>query len=131
MEQDDIKKIFDDFAPELDSDENFMAIFQRNINAAELIRRHSILMRRRNKRALVFASLAGFVIGVLFSLALPWVSGIVEGIHLNADSPLLLCKILDNWTLAAWTFIAVSSMFVSYNVYDTYVSFVSDDSCRP
>ncbi len=85
MEQDDIKKIFDDFAPELDSDENFMAIFQRNINAAELIRRHSILMRRRNKRALVIASLAGFVIGVLFSLALPWVSGIVEGIHLNAS----------------------------------------------
>ena len=66
MEEERLKDIFNDYDPELSSSRNFIERLERNLNAVELIQKENAKATRRNKAAVLIASIAGFITGFIF-----------------------------------------------------------------
>jgi len=70
-DDDRLRQIFDDYRPELGPDADFMARIGRSLDTVESLRTALADARRRNRRALVWATLAGMVAGALLTAAVP------------------------------------------------------------
>ena len=81
MTDDPIKKIFDSYTPELSPDADFMAALRRRLDTVEELRAELAAERRRSRRALVWATLAGMVAGAVLMACCP-------PLPLSAPSPL-------------------------------------------
>ncbi len=80
MEDNDIRDLFRDFSPATSSDADFMTRLRRNMEAVELVREHTMNIRRRSRRAVVAAALSGFVAGVVLTLAFPYILQMIRRI---------------------------------------------------
>lgn len=121
MEDDNFTELFEKFNPELSPDCLFMAKLRRGMEAMEIVKRHSHAVARRNKIAVVLASVSGFVAGVLLMLLFPvlesWMSIptitvpyiTVEAVHFNPQYVL-------------WIITALTSGIIACNVYTLAVS---------
>lgn len=121
MEDDKLKELFRGFEPELTSGFQFMARLQQSIDAVELVKQHSVALRRRNKVAVVIAALSGFLTGVLLTLLFPlvgdWISTIQISIpHFGFDTIVIDCR------LFGWILLAVVSAFTALNAYEIAMS---------
>ncbi|MDE6403368.1 MAG: hypothetical protein K2K86_06140, partial [Muribaculaceae bacterium] len=72
MEDKDLKELFGSFEPEMSSDLSFMSRLRDNLDSVEMIRQHNARQHALSRVALAVAVCAGFVVGFLFSLALPY-----------------------------------------------------------
>lgn len=118
MEEDKLKSLFKEFNPELSSQDAFMKRLESNLNAVELIKRHTATVRARNKKALVVGALAGFVTGFLFSLLLPYLHSFIANWQLTLPDESVMKSLAENITVIAWITIAATSAFAAYNTYD-------------
>jgi tetrahydromethanopterin S-methyltransferase subunit F len=73
-EDDEIKKIFAGFEPEISPDNAFMNRLLRNMEMVEDVKRQNLVLRKNNKIAMAVASLVGFVVGIVFTLVSPYVT---------------------------------------------------------
>jgi tetrahydromethanopterin S-methyltransferase subunit F len=73
-EDDEIKKIFAGFEPDISPDNAFMNRLLRNMEMVEDVKRQNLVLRKNNKIAMAVASLVGFVVGIVFTLVSPYVT---------------------------------------------------------
>ena len=75
METEDykLKKLFNDFNPDLESDFRFMERLQRNLDSVELVCRRNMEQRARCRKAVAIAAVCGFVCGILCTFAMPYI----------------------------------------------------------
>lgn len=118
MEDDKIKSLFSNFEPELSSDFQFMSKLQQNLNSVELIKRHTAEMRSVNKKAVAVAAIAGFIVGFLFSLTLPFLTDAVSNWQLNLPDESILNTFANNFTTIFWIVIGGTSVLSSLNTYE-------------
>lgn len=67
-----IRELFAGFEPETTSDAQFLDRLNRALDSVEMIRERTARQRRRNRRAVAIAALAGFASGVGVSALWSW-----------------------------------------------------------
>lgn len=120
MNDDDklLKDLFAAFDPELPSDTRFVDSLQRRLDSVELIRQRSAELRSRSRKAMVIAALVGFVAGMLFSFAIPYVGHAVASASISLLPGAAMGVLADNHLIITWFVIAVTSVFLTINAYD-------------
>ncbi len=74
---DPLRNLFDGFEPDLGPDEPFMAALRRRLDLVESLRAEVEAGRRRSRRSMVWATLAGMVVGALLVTLFPGLSGLL------------------------------------------------------
>lgn len=126
MEDDKIKDLFAGFNPELKDDFSFMTRLKQNMEAVEIVRRHNAELRKRGKKAVIFAAIAGFVTGLLFSFTLPFINEIIADIQMSARPESSLGIICNNYKAIYFILIGTISVFISLNTYDLSLSLLKE-----
>ena len=122
MEDDKLKFLFTNFEPELSSDFKFMNKLERNLNSVEIIKRHTAEVRSRNKKAVAIAAFAGFIVGFVFSLFLPYLSNAVSDWQSTLPGVYIMNLFADSFTIIAWAVIAGTSVLAAINTYEVSLS---------
>lgn len=122
MEDDKLRSLFADFQPELSSDRQFMSCLERNMESVEIVKRRMAEMRARNRRAVAVAAVVGFVVGFLFSLALPYLNGLVADWQLTLPKTSVMNHVADYFAVLAWGVIGVTAVTAAINTYDMMTS---------
>lgn len=131
MEEDDkIKNIFAGFSPELSSDFIFMKELERRIESVEIVKRHMARTKRRNKAAIAIAAAVGFIVGFLFSLAMPYITRAIADWQLTLPDTSGLNMIADNIVLLTWLIIGVTSCVIALNSYELSLSIIKSRERR-
>lgn len=122
MEEDKLKSLFAEFRPELPSDSQFMNRLERNMESVEIVKRRMAETRARNRRAVTVAAVVGFVVGFLFSLTLPYLSGVVAGWQLTLPEE-SVTRVLADWVaVISWVVIGAVAVTAAINTYDMMTS---------
>ncbi|MDE6555392.1 MAG: hypothetical protein K2K55_00335 [Duncaniella sp.] len=146
MEDKRLRKIFDNFQPQVPGDDDFMARLGRNLDtvehlraaamedrAAELLsqaeaiddlRARLAAMKSRNRTAVIVAAVAGFIVGFLFSLAVPALTAAVARLSISLPSSDVVAALTDNFRLFAWALTALTSVVAALNAYDLTLYFL-------
>lgn len=122
MEEDKLKSLFAEFRPELSSDRQFMSCLERNMESVEIVKRRMAEMRARNRRAIAVAAVVGFVVGSLFSLALPYLSGLVADWQLTLPEESVMSVAADYFAVIAWGVTGATAVIAAINTYDMMTS---------
>ena len=122
MEDDKLKFLVTNFEPELSSDFKFMNKLERNLNSVEIIKRHTAEVRSRNKKAVAIAAFAGFIVGFVFSLFLPYLSNAVSDWQSTLPGGYIMNLFADSFTIIAWAVIAGTSVLAAINTYEVSLS---------
>ena len=122
MEDDKLRSLFADFQPELSSDRQFMSCLERNMESVEIVKRRMAEMRARNRRAIAVAAVVGFVVGFLFSLALPYLSGLVADWQLTLPEESVMSMAADYFAVIAWGVTGATAVIAAINTYDMMTS---------
>lgn len=123
MDDDKLKSLFAGFDPELSSDSLFLSRLECNLDSVEDIKRQTAGFRARTRRAVALAALAGFVVGVLFSLALPYLGRALAEWRLSWPDDFFLNTFADNYMVVAWLAVAATSVFAALSTYEISLSF--------
>lgn len=118
MEDDKLRQLFDNFDPELTSGVQFFNKLERKLNSVEIIVKHNTEVRARNKKAVVIAACVGFIVGFLFSLALPYLNEAVANWKMTLPVDSIMHLFADNFTIIAWSIIGLVSVISSLNAFD-------------
>lgn len=122
MEDDKLKSLFSNFEPDLSSDFQFINKLQKSLNSVEIIREHAAEVRSRSKKAIVIAAVVGFLVGFLFSMALPYLSDAVSNWQLTLPRESVLNSFANNFTTFAWLIIGGTSVLAALNSYEISLS---------
>lgn len=122
MEEDKLTSLFAEFRPELSSDRQFMNRLTRNMESVEIVKRRMAEMRARNRRAIAVAAVVGFVVGFLFSLALPYLSGLVADWQLTLPEESVMSVAADYFAVIAWGVTGATAVIAAINTYDMMTS---------
>lgn len=122
MEDDKLKSLFAEFQPGLSSDRLFMNRLERNMESVEIVKRRMEEMRARNRRAVAVAAVVGFVVGFLFSLTLPYLSGVVAGWQLTLPEESVTRVLADWFAVISWVVIGAVAVTAAINTYDMMTS---------
>lgn len=122
MEDDKLKSLFAEFQPELSSDSLFMNRLERNMESVEIVKRRVEEMRARNRRAIAVAAIVGFIVGFLFSLSLPYLSGLVAGWQVTLPQESVMNVVADWFAVMAWGVIGAVAVTAAINTYDMMTS---------
>jgi hypothetical protein len=115
MDEDKLQELFDNFKPELSSDNLFMNKLQQNLNSVELVRQQNAVLRAQNKTAVAIAAFVGFVVGVLFTLALPYIGAAVANLQASLQVGSFARTLADNYLTLAWIVIGGTAVFSAVN----------------
>ncbi|MDE6512161.1 MAG: hypothetical protein K2L00_08755 [Muribaculaceae bacterium] len=122
MEEERLKEIFSGYNPKLSSSMDFMERLELRLDAVEIVRKENESIIKRNRIAVVFASLAGFITGVISTLLFPYLHGLVNSV---ADIILSTCSIptpIYGLQILTWLLIGGISVFVAVNTYSISTS---------
>jgi hypothetical protein len=122
MEEDKLKSLFAEFRPELSSDRRFMDCLTQNMESVEIVKRRMAETRARNRRAVTVAAVVGFVVGFLFSLTLPYLSGVVAGWQLTLPEESVTRVLADWFAVISWVVIGAVAVTAATNTYDMMTS---------
>lgn len=117
MEDNDIKKLFNTFDPELPSDFDLMSKLQHRLELMEMIKHEQMAMQRRNRMAVLIAAMAGFIMGVVLTLLYPFAAEWLHAIDFRqsaADLPTGLTA----YNFIAWGLLATLSGVTALNAYE-------------
>lgn len=122
MEQDDkIQELFSAYEPPLNDDFAFMKRLERSIDSVEIVRRHNSDRRARSRRAAVVAAIAGFVAGVISTLAIPYITAAVAQIAAACGRAAVVAAMpavsADHASIAAWFVVALVSVAAALGAY--------------
>lgn len=126
MEEERLKDIFKEYEPSLSSRLAFMERLERNLNAVEIIHQENARATKRNRLAVILASLAGFLTGILFSFALPYISDSIAAIEDSIPTNSMLTNlnaILEFQSVIAWIIIGAISVFTSIGTYNMVLNY--------
>ena len=118
MTDNDIKKLFEDFNPELPSDSLFIARLEKEMNTVEIIRNQNIAYKKIVRLAALISASVGFAVGLLLSLAVPYMSGLLKNFNINIPFVQNSYPIEINLQLLVWIAIGGLSVFAALSTYD-------------
>lgn len=118
MEDDKLKALFAGFEPELTSGMDFVERLERNLHSVEIVRQRSAELRARSRKAVGIAAVAGFVVGILFSLVMPYLVANVAEWQLSLAPSTFLYAVADHFTVVAWTLACGLALAAALNAYD-------------
>ncbi len=113
-QDDELKALFSNFNPHISSDKRFMTRLQSRLDTIDRLNHEIAAMRRRNRRAVVLAALAGFVAGVLTCLLLPSLTSLVIKPDLSWPVLSLVSSVSP---VMLWTLPAGAAILASLGVY--------------
>ena len=122
MEDNRLTALFSDFEPAVSSDSQFLSKLERNLDYVEIIKQHTAEARSRNRKAVVIAALVGFIVGVLFSLTLPYLGSVASQWQMTLPSGSMLRFFANNFTIVAWSVIGGTSALAALNSYEITLS---------
>lgn len=118
MEDEKIRKMFDEYAPRLSSDSQFLDKLQQELDVVGFVKQSNAEALRRNRMALVVAALTGLVVGFGLAQAVPYIGAVVEGWSKSPSSSPLLLMLVDNCFGVAWLMVGLLSAFIAFNTYE-------------
>lgn len=119
MEDNKLKDLFAKFEPDLSSSTSFMSKLQNNLDQVEIVRQHNAHISANRKKAIVIAACIGFIVGILFSSALPYINTIIMNLQPTVPSYSLLKPLTDNYLkVLTWGLIAGTTALISLNAYN-------------
>lgn len=129
MDDKKLTELFSGFDPEISSDNLFMSRLQRSLDSVEIVKQHTEAVQRRQRRAMVWAAIAGFVAGVIMALISPYIIGWLSGLQFEMPAVAgLSTDILI--TTVTFVVIAAVSVLISLGVYDLVSDPVTDKSSQ-
>lgn len=126
MDDDKLKKLFDNFDPELSSSFQFMDRLKKNMEAVEIVKQHNAELKKRNKLAVAIAAVSGFVMGVILTLLFPLVGNWVSTFNLSIPQ-LQISAITINYSFVAWIIMAGVSIITALNAYEIALAKLTHD----
>lgn len=126
MEEKRLKVIFKEYDPELSSRMAFMERLERNLNAVEIIHQENTKAVKRNRFAVILASMVGFLVGFVFSFALPYFNNMANELKESIPSDSILSKlnlVLEFQDLIAWVVIGGTAVWAAVSTYNAVLSF--------
>lgn len=116
MEEDKYSELFANFDPDLSSDALFMANLQQKLQTVELVKQRVEIMRQKNRLAMIAASIAGIVSGVISTLAYPTIIETVVGF--GKHIPSFATVFNDYSNVISWGVIGSIVLALTFTVYD-------------
>lgn len=115
----EIRNLFQDFSPRLGSSDRFMREVERRCMAVETLREICERKQKENRRAVVFAALAGFVAGILMAFAVPYIKDFIGVFLTHVMSALPRIPQLSDTALyyPAWIIAAAITVVVSLSTF--------------
>ena len=124
MEEDNIKKLFDDFNPDLSPDNLFMDRVIRSIEGIDAVKSQIEIYKRRNRLWVLLSGCVGFLSGVIMTLLYPLLSEIFISFSLKIPylsvGPEETGSII---TLILSAGVTVFSIFGTYNILTSFTTF--------
>lgn len=114
----DLRHLFEGYKPQLSSDFQFMDRLKHNMEAVEIVKRRNVERQHRNRRAVLVAGLTGFIIGFLFSLALPYIETAVMELGGSLPRSGVMNVIIANFNILSWVLVCASAVIMALNAYD-------------
>lgn len=107
---DSLRAMFAEYQPGIATDLDFMTRLQERLDTVEYIRREMVRRNLSRKWAFAAALLTGFISGILFSFAIPYLQGIFAGIPTAMSSSIdfSLTALMLPWAVAGILVIALS-----------------------
>lgn len=107
---DSLRAMFAEYQPGIATDLDFMTRLQERLDTVEYIRQEMARRNRSRKWAFAAALLTGFISGILFSFAIPYLQGIFAGIPtaMSSSIDLSLTALMLPWAAAGIIIIALS-----------------------
>lgn len=118
MDDEKIRNIFINYRPEISSDFKFMKKLEQNLNSVEIIRQHNAEIKAKNRKAVVIAAIAGFIVGFFFSMSLPYLENFIAEWELTLPDKSVMKVLADYFMLIAWIIIGAATVFTSLNTYE-------------
>lgn len=117
MDNDNLKELFGNFNPGLSSGNDFMARLQQRMDTIDMVRQYNTELRRRNRKAVMIAALAGFIMGVVLTLLMPLAGAWVATLRISVPE-LHISTLAIDYRYIAWILLAAISMFTALNTYE-------------
>lgn len=122
MNDDKLKELFDNYSPKLSSGTQFMSRMKRNMETIEFIKAQNVAVRRRYRKAIAAAAIAGFFVGVAFTFAMPYLTEMVVSLMEALPQNTLTEAIAGNYRLVVWPLIWITSLLIALNAYEISLS---------
>lgn len=117
MDDDKLKDLFSGFEPELSSSVQFMTKLEKNMEAVEIVKQHNLMLKKRNRQAVLIAAACGFVAGVIFTLLFPLVGDWISIYNISLPY-FTISSLTVDYGFLAWLLPAVSCGIISLNAYE-------------
>ncbi len=130
MKDHDIKSLFTNFEPELPNADDFMARLSRNLDAVEMVKQHNAAFKRLNRRAALIAAITGFAVGVLFTLALPYITSFLSKVEMP-NVQIMFLDLKEIASLLTWAFIGTATILTATNTHETSLKLMKADNGNP
>lgn len=117
MDDDKFKELFQDFEPEMKSNDLFMSRLQNRLDNVELVKERNDEIVHRSRIAVVVAFVVGIVAGSLLSLAIPYISAFIHSLCTDIASTTQIAYISGHELIIAWGIIATTASILAYNSY--------------
>ena len=116
MVDENIRKLFSDYNPDVSSSPMFMHRLKKSMDAVEIVRQHQIMLKKRNRVAIVIAALCGLLTGFSLSFAFPAASLWISRIAASFPTVPLMNATID-YRFVLWVIIAGITCLVAYQSY--------------
>jgi hypothetical protein len=117
MEDDKLKELFTNFQPEMSSSLQFMAKLQKNMERVEILKQHSLAIKKRNKLAVCIAAAIGFLMGVILTLLFPLIGSWVSTFSISLPH-LQISSFTIDYSFVGWIIMAVTCIITALNAYE-------------
>ena len=130
-EDNDIRRLFEGFQPQLPSDSLFMAKLEKEMKAVEFIKQQNMAYKNMVRKAAVIAASVGFIVGLLLSLTVHLMGTLIS--NFNLDIPVVRSSydFTINLQLLVWIAIGGLTVFSALSAYElSLVRLKSKNSMR-
>ncbi len=117
MNDDELIDMFAGLTPAVTDDKAFLSRLDKCLDAVETVRRQNIVVCRLNRRAALVAALVGFVVGVAFTLAIPWFLTAIASVEMP-HTDILTLPAADVARVLLWCLAGGASVVSAVNAYD-------------
>lgn len=115
VQDNELKALFSNFDPTLSSHKRFIINLHRRLETIELLHREMASIRRKNRRAVVMAAIAGFVAGVASCLLMPSLASLMTALQIHNTS---LSVASPEFSVLLWLLPAGVTLLTSLGIYN-------------
>lgn len=117
MEEDkDLRQLFEEFEPELSSDDIFMQKIESNLKMIEMVRNTQIVDAKKNRIVAIVSFAMGFLSGVILTLCYPWLLTFIQSVVVSLSPTIELSRSII--PIFVWILISAVSLCSTFSTYN-------------